>query len=96
MDKPRRYRSIWLSDMHLGTRGCKAEFLLDFLRSTESDFLYLVGDIIDGWSLRRAVVDLRAERLALRGTGPQICEYASALDVASDLLQLATTEEVAQ
>ena len=53
MDKPRRYRSIWLSDMHLGTRGCKAEFLLDFLNSCESEHLYLVGDIIDGWQLRR-------------------------------------------
>ena len=50
----RRYRSIWLSDIHLGTRGCKADFLLDFLRHTESDYLYLVGDIIDGWRLRRS------------------------------------------
>lgn len=49
----RRYRAIFLSDIHLGTRGCKAEFLLDFLRDTESDTLYLVGDIIDGWRLRR-------------------------------------------
>lgn len=39
--------------MHLGTRGCKAEFLLDFLRHTESDTLYLVGDVIDGWALRK-------------------------------------------
>jgi UDP-2,3-diacylglucosamine pyrophosphatase LpxH len=54
MDKTRRYRSIWLSDTHLGTRGCKAEFLLDFLQSCESDYLYLVGDIIDGWQLRRS------------------------------------------
>ena len=52
--EPRRYRSIWLSDTHLGTRGCKAHFLLDFLRSTESENLFLVGDIIDGWSLRRS------------------------------------------
>jgi UDP-2,3-diacylglucosamine pyrophosphatase LpxH len=50
----RRYRSIWISDIHLGTRGCKAEFLLDFLRHTESDHLYLVGDIIDGWRLKRS------------------------------------------
>jgi UDP-2,3-diacylglucosamine pyrophosphatase LpxH len=49
-----RYRTIWLSDIHLGTRGCKAEFLLDFLRCNESDTLYLVGDIIDGWRLRRS------------------------------------------
>ena len=50
----RRYRSIWISDIHLGTRGCKAELLLDFLRHTESEYLYLVGDIIDCWRLRRA------------------------------------------
>ena len=37
------YRSIWISDIHLGTRGCKADFLLDFLKHTESDYLYLVG-----------------------------------------------------
>ncbi len=51
---PRHYRTIWISDVHLGTRGCKAEFLLDFLRHTESDNLYLVGDIVDGWRLRRS------------------------------------------
>ncbi|MEX1109017.1 MAG: UDP-2,3-diacylglucosamine diphosphatase [Dongiaceae bacterium] len=51
---PLRYRTIFISDIHLGTRGCKAEFLLDFLRMTESDYLYLVGDIIDCWRLRRA------------------------------------------
>ncbi len=48
------YRTIWLSDIHLGTRGCKADFLLDFLRNTESEQLYLVGDIIDGWRLRKS------------------------------------------
>jgi UDP-2,3-diacylglucosamine pyrophosphatase LpxH len=48
------YRSIWISDLHLGTRGCKAEFLLDFLRHTESEYLYLVGDIVDGWRLKRS------------------------------------------
>lgn len=53
-DNPKHYRAIWLSDIHLGTKGCKADFLLDFLRNTESDYLYLVGDIIDGWSLRRS------------------------------------------
>ncbi len=51
---PRRYRAIWISDIHLGTRGCKAEFLLDFLRNTESETLYLVGDIVDGWRLKRS------------------------------------------
>lgn len=50
----RRYRTIWISDVHLGTRGCKADYLLDFLKRTESDHLYLVGDIVDGWRLRRS------------------------------------------
>ncbi|GIZ52813.1 UDP-2,3-diacylglucosamine diphosphatase [Noviherbaspirillum aridicola] len=48
-----RYRSIWISDLHLGTSGCQAERLLEFLQATESDTLYLVGDIIDGWQLKR-------------------------------------------
>ena len=49
----RQYRTVWISDIHLGTRGCKAEMLVDFLRSFEAETLYLVGDIIDGWSLRK-------------------------------------------
>ncbi|MEN9765991.1 MAG: hypothetical protein RL397_1946 [Pseudomonadota bacterium] len=51
--EPCHYRSIWISDIHLGTPGCKAQFLLDFLRHNESDQLYLVGDVIDGWQLRK-------------------------------------------
>lgn len=52
--RPRkRYRTIWISDVHLGTRGCNAELLADFLRSVECETLYLVGDIIDGWRLRK-------------------------------------------
>lgn len=47
-----RYRTIWISDVHLGTKGCQATALLDFLKHTESDTLYLVGDIIDGWQLK--------------------------------------------
>lgn len=43
------YRSIWISDLHLGTRRCKAEVLCDFLRHHQADNLYLVGDIVDGW-----------------------------------------------
>jgi UDP-2,3-diacylglucosamine pyrophosphatase LpxH len=50
---PRRYRTIFISDVHLGTRGCKADCLLDFLRHVESDYLYLVGDIVDGWRLQK-------------------------------------------
>ena len=48
------YRAIWISDVHLGTRGCKAELLLDFLANTKCDQLYLVGDIVDGWRLKRS------------------------------------------
>ena len=51
---PSLYRSIWISDLHLGTKGCKAEYLLDFLRHTESENLYLVGDIVDLWGLKRS------------------------------------------
>ncbi len=50
----RHFRAIFISDIHLGTRGCQAELLLDFLRETDSQFLYLVGDIIDGWRLKRS------------------------------------------
>jgi UDP-2,3-diacylglucosamine pyrophosphatase LpxH len=50
-----RYRAIFISDIHLGTRGCKAEHLLDFLRHNESDVLYLVGDVIDGWAMRNGL-----------------------------------------
>lgn len=46
------YRTVWISDVHLGTRGCKAEFLLDFLKHIECEHLYLVGDIIDFWKLK--------------------------------------------
>jgi UDP-2,3-diacylglucosamine pyrophosphatase LpxH len=50
----RRYRSVFISDVHLGTRGCQAELLLDFIRHMECDTLYLVGDIVDGWRLKRS------------------------------------------
>ena len=49
----KRFRTIWISDVHLGTTGCQAARLLEFLQATESETLYLVGDIIDGWQLRR-------------------------------------------
>ncbi len=47
-------RTVWISDIHLGTPGCQADALLDFLRHTECETMYLVGDIIDGWQLRRS------------------------------------------
>jgi UDP-2,3-diacylglucosamine pyrophosphatase LpxH len=48
------YRSIFISDTHLGTRGCRGDFLADFLRRTSAQNLFLVGDIIDGWRLRKS------------------------------------------
>ena len=53
--EPKRYRTGWISDAHLGTRGCNAPALLDFLRENDFDTLYVVGDLIDIWSLRRGI-----------------------------------------
>ncbi|MES2786965.1 MAG: UDP-2,3-diacylglucosamine diphosphatase [Pseudomonadota bacterium] len=50
---PARLRTVFISDIHLGTPGCQAEALLDFLKHHRCDNLYLVGDIVDGWQLRR-------------------------------------------
>jgi len=49
----RHVRTLFISDVHLGTRGCQAELLLDFLRLHDAETIYLVGDIVDGWRLRR-------------------------------------------
>jgi len=49
-----RVRTVWISDLHLGTPGCQAPALLEFLRDVHCETLYLVGDIIDGWQLRRS------------------------------------------
>lgn len=46
-------RTVWISDTHLGTAGCNAELLLDFLKAVDCETLYLVGDIVDGWQLRK-------------------------------------------
>ncbi len=49
----KNYKTIFISDIHLGSKACQAELLLDFLRHNDSDRLYLVGDIVDGWRLKR-------------------------------------------
>src|SRR3954470_6596557 len=49
----RRHRTIFISDTHLGTGGCKAEALADFLAHNDCSTLFLVGDIVDGWQLKR-------------------------------------------
>jgi UDP-2,3-diacylglucosamine pyrophosphatase LpxH len=72
----KRYRAIWISDTHLGTRGCNAALLLDFLRSIECKTLYLVGDIVDGWRIKKGwywpdehnEVVRRVLKMAHRGT----------------------------
>jgi len=51
---PTTFRSVFISDTHLGTRGCRGDFLAGFLRQTSCQHLYLVGDIIDGWRLRKS------------------------------------------
>jgi UDP-2,3-diacylglucosamine pyrophosphatase LpxH len=47
-----RYRTLFISDVHLGTKGCQSTLLLDFLRHHDAETIYLVGDIIDGWRLK--------------------------------------------
>jgi UDP-2,3-diacylglucosamine pyrophosphatase LpxH len=72
----RHYRTVWISDVHLGTRDCNAAMLVDFLRSMECETLYLVGDIVDGWRLKKGwywpdahnEVVRRVLKMAHRGT----------------------------
>ena len=49
----KQYRTVWISDVHLGTRGCNAAMLIDFLDHVDSETMYLVGDIIDGWAMKK-------------------------------------------
>jgi UDP-2,3-diacylglucosamine pyrophosphatase LpxH len=51
---PQAFRTIFLSDIHLGLRSCRSDSLVDFLHQVQCEKLYLVGDIIDGWRLRRS------------------------------------------
>ena len=50
----KRFRTLFISDVHLGSKQAKADYLIDFLRHHEADTIYLVGDIVDGWRLRRS------------------------------------------
>ncbi len=52
-NRPGHYRSVFISDVHLGTRAAQAQVLLDFLKYVEADTYYLVGDIVDFWKVRR-------------------------------------------
>jgi len=59
-------RSVWISDIHLGFRGCSADFLLDFLHKVECDYLYLVGDIIDVWEMKKKMFWPQAHNNVIR------------------------------
>lgn len=54
LQEGRHYRALFISDVHLGTRGCQADLLLDFLKYNDAETVYLVGDIVDGWRLKRS------------------------------------------
>ncbi len=47
------FRTVWISDIHLGTKDCKAKELLEFIKHCRAKKIYLVGDIIDGWALKK-------------------------------------------
>jgi len=51
MNEKKVWRAIWISDVHLGTPGCKADQLHSFLKAHRCEKLFLVGDIIDGWRI---------------------------------------------
>lgn len=53
-ENPRTFRTLFISDVHLGSKPAKAEFLIDFLRHHDAGAIYLVGDIVDGWRLKRS------------------------------------------
>src|SRR3954469_25541042 len=53
-DATRKFRTLFLSDIHLGSKAAKAEYLVEFLKYHEAETIYLVGDIVDGWRLRRS------------------------------------------
>jgi len=61
-----RYNTIWLSDIHLGYRDCKADYLLDFLNNTQANTLYLVGDIVDLWAMKRSFLWPKSHHEVLR------------------------------
>ena len=50
----RQFRTLFISDVHLGSKAAKTDYLLDFLRHHEAETIILVGDIVDGWRLRRS------------------------------------------
>lgn len=64
--RPLKVRSVFISDIHLGFRGCSAELLLDFLHKVECEYLYLVGDIVDVWNMKRGIYWPQAHNNVIR------------------------------
>ncbi|GIU54071.1 UDP-2,3-diacylglucosamine diphosphatase [Shewanella sp. KT0246] len=60
------FNALWLSDVHLGSLDCKAEFLLNLLSQTQANQIYLVGDIIDIWALKKRVYWPESHNLVLQ------------------------------
>jgi UDP-2,3-diacylglucosamine pyrophosphatase LpxH len=73
------YRAIWLSDVHLGSRSCRVSLLLDFLRRTNCETLYLVGDIIDLESLRRSFYWPTTHTEVVRAAGQESTRHSARL-----------------
>jgi UDP-2,3-diacylglucosamine pyrophosphatase LpxH len=65
-DNKLKVRSVWISDVHLGFRGCSADFLLEFLHKTECEYLYLVGDIVDVWEMKKRMFWPQAHNNVIR------------------------------
>lgn len=68
-----RLRTVFISDVHLGFKGCSAELLLEFLRSVEMETLILVGDIVDLWSMRKSVFWPASHNEVLRLILTRVC-----------------------
>lgn len=63
---PKKYRSVFISDVHLGTKDSKADFLCDFLKESSAESVYLVGDIFDGWRMRKRITWKKSFNRVLR------------------------------
>src|SRR5439155_24171186 len=72
----RRHRTLFLSDVHLATRACRAHALLDFLRHNEAGTIYLVGDIIDFWRMKRGAVWPQPHSDVVRALLQKMCNGA--------------------
>ncbi|PKG75074.1 UDP-2,3-diacylglucosamine hydrolase [Shewanella sp. Choline-02u-19] len=66
LNQAQHYNAIWLSDVHLGSKDCKAEYLLQLLNSLQTDILFLVGDIFDIWALKRKFLWPQSHNLVLQ------------------------------